>query len=245
MSVKALTWALEQPIGHPTAKLVLICLANYADANSEAYPGQETIAGVAGCTSRTVREHLKRLEASGLIARTRRTRKDGSRTSDLYILRLSNRKDSTAQPEKSSGHEPVSEPTRPNGRDADASAQEVLTESVWGICPAKLQALGVADRQSRSLLGKWLKDHKPEAVLRAVEAAARVGTRDPIPYIKQTLEAANTKSAKTNRGWIVRRGSKPFEAWQQHYTRLNDPGAYAFKIRDAIEVPRMWPGGSR
>jgi len=88
MSVQAITWALEQTVGSPTGKIVLLCLANYADKNGACFPGHKTIADECEVSVRSVAEWMAKLESLGLIERTRRFRSNGSRTSDSIILRL-------------------------------------------------------------------------------------------------------------------------------------------------------------
>jgi DNA-binding transcriptional regulator PaaX len=89
MSNKAITWAFEQDL--PTIdKFVLVVLADYADEAHSCYPGQQRIATNTGASVSTVRRALARLERHGLILRERRRRKDGSRTSDRYLLPVDN-----------------------------------------------------------------------------------------------------------------------------------------------------------
>lgn len=88
MSVQAITWALEQTVGSPTGKVILLCLANYADKQGACFPGHKTIADECEVSVRSVAEWMAKLEALGLIARSRRFRNNGSRTSDSIILRL-------------------------------------------------------------------------------------------------------------------------------------------------------------
>lgn len=69
------------------------------------------------------------------------------------------------------------------------TAREALTETVWRTCPAKLESLGVSKSSARSATGSFLKaGHPPDAVLTAVDAAVRNGTRDPVPYIRTRLQ---------------------------------------------------------
>lgn len=88
MGVKTMGWAFDQPLsGH--RKVVLLALAN--DANDQTglcWPGQKRIAAMAGICERTARTILKELEDGGYIARTRRERENGSRTSDLITLNM-------------------------------------------------------------------------------------------------------------------------------------------------------------
>lgn len=88
MSVQAITWALEQTVGSPTGKIILLCLANYADKNGACFPGHKTIADECEVSVRSVAEWMAKLESLGLIDRTRRFRNNGSRTSDSIVLRL-------------------------------------------------------------------------------------------------------------------------------------------------------------
>lgn len=87
MSNKAITWAFDQDL--PTIdKFVLVVLADYADEAASCYPGQGRISTHTGASVSTVGRALKRLEKSGLIVRERRQRRDGSRTSDRYVLQI-------------------------------------------------------------------------------------------------------------------------------------------------------------
>jgi hypothetical protein len=44
MSIQAVAWAISQKVGSPTGKVLLICLANYADEHGICWPSQSTIA---------------------------------------------------------------------------------------------------------------------------------------------------------------------------------------------------------
>ncbi len=88
MSVQALAWAFSQRIP-PAQKIVLLSIANCADKNGDnAFPGQAHIADDASMGVRTVRRHIAWLEAKGYLCRVRRSRRDGSRTSDRYMLTM-------------------------------------------------------------------------------------------------------------------------------------------------------------
>ena len=86
MSIKALDWALSQPVKPSGKKFVLVVLANYADPDGLAYPSQPTIAAMTSQGVSTVRRWLADLEGAGAITRTARYRRDGTRTSDGYQL---------------------------------------------------------------------------------------------------------------------------------------------------------------
>jgi hypothetical protein len=82
---------MSQKVGSPTGKILLLCLANYADDEWKCWPSQSTISEETEVSERATRDWLEKLEAAGFISRTRRTRKDGSRTSDLIHLNVGNR----------------------------------------------------------------------------------------------------------------------------------------------------------
>jgi hypothetical protein len=153
MSVQAITWAIQQDIPSSSQKLVLICLANYADSDGVCFPGQKKLAEDASMTDRSIRTALAGLEAAGLICRQRRQREDGSRTSDEYRL-LTNRKNlpqggeptgknTSDLPEKTGqtnrknlpGNEPVREPSDTQKRVREENLDQEILESIWQAYP--------------------------------------------------------------------------------------------------------------
>lgn len=71
MSVQGMTWALAQRIvKEPTARHVLLCLANYVGSKGEgAFPSVATLAEDTGLSTRTVQNKLRELEAMKVIQR--------------------------------------------------------------------------------------------------------------------------------------------------------------------------------
>nr|WP_279577370.1 helix-turn-helix domain-containing protein [Pseudomonas sp. LA21] len=65
-----MTWALEQRlVTDPTARHVLLCLANYADKHGRgAFPSVASLADDTGLSERTVQAKLRALEEQGIIA---------------------------------------------------------------------------------------------------------------------------------------------------------------------------------
>lgn len=70
MSVQAMTWALEQRlVMAPTARHVLLCLANYADkAGRGAFPSANSLSEDTGLAVRTIRTALESLREAGAIS---------------------------------------------------------------------------------------------------------------------------------------------------------------------------------
>lgn len=112
MSIRALKWAFDQKL--PTIpKFVLVVLGDYADERHSCYPGQKHIAEMIGSSESSVRRSLKTLEDEGYIQRERRTRDNGSRTSDRYVLAVNvtgRSKDGLT------GHGDTPQPVRVTGR---------------------------------------------------------------------------------------------------------------------------------
>ena len=87
MSVKALAWAWVQDIP-ATTKMVLMALADHADDDGVCWPGIKGVSEKCGLNPRSVRRHISRLCHMGLIESVPRYRSDGSRTSNLFILKM-------------------------------------------------------------------------------------------------------------------------------------------------------------
>ena len=85
MSVRAINWAFEQVVP-PTQKVILLALADWADGDGVAYPGQKSLAAKTSIPERTLRRALDELEEAGYIERRRRSLDNGNRTSDEYRL---------------------------------------------------------------------------------------------------------------------------------------------------------------
>jgi len=74
MSIAAINWAGRTITGSASRKAVLICLANYANEQNEAYPSVDTIARITELDAKTVRSSLRRLADDGHILDTGRRR---------------------------------------------------------------------------------------------------------------------------------------------------------------------------
>ena len=90
MSWKASAWAKDQRLGSPSAKSILMCLADYADPEGliKGWASQSDLAEAAEVSERTAREWLQRLEEWGLVERQRQQRPSGARAADHIVLRL-------------------------------------------------------------------------------------------------------------------------------------------------------------
>lgn len=85
MSLKALTWAFDQALD-PGSKLTLLALADFADDKGRSFPSMRTLAEKTSLSVRTVRDRLRKLEDLGYLKTAPQERRDGSQTSNEYIL---------------------------------------------------------------------------------------------------------------------------------------------------------------
>jgi Fe2+ or Zn2+ uptake regulation protein len=84
MSIKAVSWAFDQQIKDPLAKLVLIAVADHInESTGDAWPSVERLEQMTCASRSTVIRKLKLLETSGFLQRTKRFNK-----TDLYSLNL-------------------------------------------------------------------------------------------------------------------------------------------------------------
>lgn len=85
MSFQAVTWAIDQKTGSPSAKAVLWSIANYANDQWCAWPFQETIAEDSEQSTDSVGKRIAELAAAGLMRRIK-LKRFGRRTHDFLIL---------------------------------------------------------------------------------------------------------------------------------------------------------------
>ena len=73
----------------PSIKSVALALYSHCmDNKNYCWPSVKTLATQSGLSTRTIHRSIKQLEKLGLITRERRTRDDGSYTSNLYLFTL-------------------------------------------------------------------------------------------------------------------------------------------------------------
>ena len=118
---------------------------------------------------------------------------------------------------------------------------------LWREGLKHLTKLGLSDGKARAQIGRWLKAAKPEELLRAIEQAARNGTRDPIPYITAALKPKDKGWRKNGTGYHVMHGSEPYDAWREEYRKQNSARQWEFPDKPGTEavVPTLWPSQNR
>lgn len=88
MSSQAVAWAIVMQAGGPSAKAVLMAIANYANEYGECWASQETLAEGAELKTRQLRTILSQLVERGLLERERRGGEGRGRQTDMIRLRM-------------------------------------------------------------------------------------------------------------------------------------------------------------
>ena len=103
MSIEAREWAWGVSELLPSARLLLLALAEHVSDGATCFPGQSRLATMCGISDRQVRSLLRELQARGLITVEHRPGQGRGRKSNVYRLELGNRQSASvcleAQPE--------------------------------------------------------------------------------------------------------------------------------------------------
>ena len=105
MSMLLMVEAMKIKVGNPLRKLVLIKLADNASDKGECFPSIAYIAEQCEISERSVQNHIKQLEADGLLTIENRKSENGLNKSNIYHLKFSgaNAAPSGESPAPSSG----------------------------------------------------------------------------------------------------------------------------------------------
>lgn len=130
MSFTALAWAANQRPGNLAAKMVLLCLANFADEHGCAYPSTAAIADFGGMDHKTATAALDRLAAAGLIADTGE-REGHTKQIKVYRLALESLPKTEASPAKATRKRkpPVSSVKAPQKRCTDTIREPIPVQT--------------------------------------------------------------------------------------------------------------------
>jgi DNA-binding MarR family transcriptional regulator len=181
MSLKAMTCAMALRGVTASEKLLLLALANYADEDGACFPSQARLAEDACLSLRTVVTLLAALEERGLIARERRTRRDGTRTSDAITLLFHGGLSATiAHPECNppqsqramTAHLSTFEPVRRTIK-ADAPDKTDLSDAVWQEANQDSRNRSGRPAVRRAVTAAIAKGATPESLLSSVRAHCR------------------------------------------------------------------------
>lgn len=87
MSVSAIAWAITQDTT-PTEKLILICMANYADEDGVAWPSIQRLMWDTGLSRRSIQRNLNNIKKKEIIEAARRGGAGCGSHTNIYALQL-------------------------------------------------------------------------------------------------------------------------------------------------------------
>lgn len=137
MSHQATTWALEQRVGSPARKMVLLVIANYVNHEGRGWPSQKLIAQESEQSERAVRDHVEALDKAGFFKRVKRrsTRHKFLRDEFIFDVSLYTSKPSA---DSAAGPKPKSSMKTPPADSAAGSHRQIATKSHRQILPLNL-----------------------------------------------------------------------------------------------------------
>jgi len=216
VSVKAISWAIEQNVTPAGAKLLLVVLANYANDKHQCWPSKATLAADCSMSKSTVCKYLAELQKANLVAIEQRL-VDGCK--DLHqssiitlaavkgVVRVAdNGSPSDGQGLSEGSDKGLSDCADTNRKlepslnlpygETDASREgeakpPSISAQIWTEALNLLSHCPLSEPQKRSLIGKWQKRTPTELakkeLLAVLRAAARAGTPDPVSYVEAAL----------------------------------------------------------
>jgi len=227
MSHLATYWAIEQVGISPTAKLVLLILADYHNNETGlCFPSKAALAKKCCCDSRTVQRMIGELKAANLITADARKDSNGRQTSHQYLLNLKStgikgesfagggRQSVLGEGGNMSPLEPVIynqgisiDIEDPVLRIFENYEEKPETEDkyFWDQAVGMLMGLGVADITARTFVKKCLKlaNGDKDEILRILQVADNKGVRDPIAYLSAALGGKQSKERVTKNQQIA------------------------------------------
>jgi len=214
MSHIASYWAIQQTGISPTAKLVLMVLADYHNSETGGcFPSKAALAEKCCCTERTITNATQELVEAGLITLVNRQDVSGRQKSNQYILNVQISGDGGEN--FSRGRVKEKHPLEQVIYNQDTIPSELEdpvlsifdtpeeppvdnTKAFWDQAVGMLTSLGVAKATVNSFVGRCLKmtGQDQEKVMDAIQAAVDAEPHDAIPYIVAIL-GGNKKKTKT------------------------------------------------
>jgi len=217
MSIEALNWAWQQQCPNPTAKLVLMALADHANSDGECWPAMKRIAQLTGVSARQVSTHVVTLEKLGYVTKGDRRRWQGQLRGWEYRVNVGVQATSGSLLPVASGS-PVHPPaeahfrTEPSGKHqketASPKSEVRKVDHLWdAVCKACEIAPKQLTRSGRGALNKAVSELR-EAGATPEQVAARAAA-----YRKAYPNAACTPMALTKHWAALSREAKTKSVW--------------------------------
>lgn len=201
ITLVAMMYEAEGPIADDRKRLARLCGSTLAAFNKVIdgllSTGKLTL-GENGFSNRRVEIEIeKRTEkrASASASANARWKKAEQNQSD------GNANASNPQCERNANQKPEPDITEANASDADASDGPDFREEVWARGVRFLSARGVSERNARTVIGKWLKDHDAGLVFSAFDAASRERPVEPVAWITARLGSPPKQAVDMDAIW--------------------------------------------
>lgn len=187
MSIKAITWVLDDCPASGTELLVMIALADYADESGVSWPSIATLARRARCSERTAQRAVRALEADGSqIVRAI----GGGRASTRYQITFNPVWESVSEDDETPDNLPPRQIDTPDEGDTSATTAGSHLSHDTAVTPEpSLNPQGTAAAAASALSGDLarLHDHLADAHLNARWDRLRP---DQLDEIEQLIVAA-------------------------------------------------------
>lgn len=188
MSVQSISAAFAYSAPSPTAKLVLLALANYADENDQCFPSVRRISSETGLSERAVRNAIKALTDCRAVTKEARRRRDGTQTTDLFTLNIQAAPNAVSQAAPGAVSAPdrlhdVPQQTAPRAPlttfepplEPSLKPREALVEQIWSLQPIVGGKRKAGRPDIRAALDAAIKRRgDPDAILSALTAYYRL-----------------------------------------------------------------------
>lgn len=233
MSAKATGWALEQTLGDPASKLILVVIGDAMNPSTgnKCWYGQAKLAGLVGVSRSTLQRKLHELEAAGYLTITDKKREDGGRTTNEYRLPLPG-SEAGGMPEADGG--PASPGEATPASPGEAAYIEPLGEPLEEEASPSLTEEQRERYAVRDVFNAWSALYAPRAVYdekRAARIRARLRERtnggESIAEAVASLVTALTNAERDD--WLSGRAEKS----PGYLTKLDT------LLRDAAQVERL------
>lgn len=219
-----MTWAFNQAVSG-NDKLVLLALADNADADGSCFPSHAVLAKKASVSERTVQTVLGRLQEAGLIHWERRnSQATGYRSTNRYYLHIDGLTAESAVWPNGKSEEPNGKSDAPNGNLLQFEGNHQKEPSVknhaqmsfdefWNLYPRKVDKIG-----ARRAWNKAIKTASVEVIMAGLRRYLASVAGKELTFVAHPSTWLNRERWNDDYGGqIARVGGKPKDpnAWMQ------------------------------
>lgn len=234
MSFDALAWAAKQNTGSSGTKLVLLGLAECADRkHSLAFPSIAALVEFSSLDRKSVIGNLAKLEEAGFITDTGRR---AGATNQIKIYHLNIETVPKTEPSQKRNSSDFSANSPKNGTrnksepfsvaKATASPAADLAKQMFNAGIALLAESDKSEKDARSIIGMWRKEHGDGKVLAAILDCQARAISDPMEWLQKRFGGVKyvSSSGHEYRGdaRAVMREAERRADWDTYWKAKND-----------------------